>query len=809
MRSVVRSSLQPFIKGLATTAPKNRRMPIVLFLVTLLTMLAGLLFAGPTAAQDNQEQIRFDIPAGTLESALVTFSTVTGVSVSFTPDVVSGLESRRLVGRFTPSEALNQLLSGSGLQYRFTSANALTLQRAVVQQDNEPLQLAPIMVEGELLDRTLQDTQSSVAVITGEELEKSSDSNLEQLVERIANAATSNGGENFVIRGIDEFGATGGTGAAGTPTITTTIDGARISNFRRRDTTSFSTWDLEQIEVLRGPQSTQTGRNALAGAVIVRSKDPTYEPEFKLRGGVGNGDTFEGAVAANLPLIEETLAFRVAADFDRTDGFTTNPTIGIDDQDSEEFKTIRGSLRFDPTEDLSALLKITYFDADEGLGRLDGPSFPDRVNFGNVQDRQETQLASTNLRVGYDIGDSFRLEGETTYVDRQSEFVQDGDGIGTASVFTGDNDASSIEQELRLSYEDARLRTVVGAFYTNIDEMDEGGGSFAFGGLGTATAIQVEDTERTNWAIFGEAEYEVLSGLRLVIGARYDRESVDQTITSSFSTNDPPIVPFLPSSSSNTASATFDAFLPKAGVIYELSENVSLGFTYQRGYRAGGATTNIFDGVTTAFDPEFTDNYELSFRSQWFDDRLTVNTNAFWTQWRDQQVVVQGLSGNSNDFNIENAGSSRLFGGELEIRAAPTPGLEVFGALGYANTEFRDFVTGGIQLAGNRFAFDPELTASFGATYQFENGFVIGGDASFTDSAFADPQNTPLLQTDSRFLVNLRAGYEAENWSIFAHVDNVFDENYITRPRPGPGGTLGDINAGDPVTFGVIGQVRF
>ena len=148
MQSIVRSGLQHCSKRLAITADQNRCMPIALLVVTLLIMLAGLLSADPVAAQENQEHIRFDIPAGTLESALVAFSTVTGVSVSFTPEVVSGLESRRLARRFTPLEALKQLLSNSGLQYRFTSEKAVTLQSNVVRQDQKVITLPAVIISG-------------------------------------------------------------------------------------------------------------------------------------------------------------------------------------------------------------------------------------------------------------------------------------------------------------------------------------------------------------------------------------------------------------------------------------------------------------------------------------------------------------------------------------------------------------------------------------------------------------------------------------------------------------------------------------
>ena len=159
--------------------------------------------------------------------------------------------------------------------------------------------MQPINVKGELLERSIQDTQTSVSVISGETLEAGSDFDLYDVIERTPGITPAFGDKGFSIRGIDQRSADSSNSGL---TISTTVDGAIISNTNQLTFFGpYSTWDLEQVEILRGPQSTQTGRNALAGAIVIRSKDPEYIQETKVRLEAGQNDTYGGAFAFNTP----------------------------------------------------------------------------------------------------------------------------------------------------------------------------------------------------------------------------------------------------------------------------------------------------------------------------------------------------------------------------------------------------------------------------------------------------------------------------------------------------------------------------
>ena len=781
--------------------------------VALWLLVIGIAPVLPTStlAQTSADVVLTDqrpyaIAPGKLSDILAEFAATAGVQLVFEPKLLAGMNSDGLRGRYSVQEGFDILLQESGFRFRFVDASTVTLVRAPDNDIDDTLRLAPIMVQGELQTRTLQDTQTSVAVIRGEELESRSNGSLFDIAERTANVASSGAFGQISIRGILNDGFGGGNGSL----IQTRIDGAPINGGRIAGLSFDSTWDLEQIEILRGPQSTQSGRNALAGAVDIRSKDPTYEEELKIRTELGNASTFGGTLAANVPLIEDTLAMRLSLDHQKTDGFVKNPTLGIDDFGESDTTTLRAGLRLDPAKSLSAVLKYTQLRGEGALqsAPVDGSRFPDqRVTFGNVRNTEEVESDSVNLRLSYDLDDTLRLESETVYFKGDLSGIGDSDNspadIGVSIIDQGNE---NLIQELKLVYESNRVNAVLGGFYERAERNSDGifrVSAVLFSGspLDTVDAVTTDDNESVNYAAFAEVEYRMLPDVAVIVGGRYDRESREVSDSQFLVSTDPTLT--LPPNISTESDKTFDAWLPKLGIVYDFTDNASLGFTVQRGYRAGGSGRNFVTGKQFKFDPEFTRNYEVSFRSKWADDRVTLNANVYYTDWTDQQIRVPGASSSGFDFTIENAGESRLFGGEIEAEALVSNNLELFVSIGYTDTKFEDFISGGVQLAGNEFPLAPELTIALGGTYYFRDGFFFSADASYQDDTFSDVQNTEDNKTDSRFLANARLGYETDEWSVLAYVDNMFDKDYVTRSNSGI------VNVGDPMTFGVIGQVRF
>ncbi|MEM8556175.1 MAG: TonB-dependent receptor, partial [Pseudomonadota bacterium] len=607
----------------------------------------ALLAVAPTWAAADAPQ-RIDVPAQPLAEALTELGRETGMLISAPTAMIADKTSPAVSGRMTPSEALGLMLLNTGLTMRVIGEeSAVVVRRDLVTQDTtEDFELPPIIVRGELIERDIQDSQTSAVIITGDELEARAETQLNEIIGRTPGVSAT--GLSYSIRGIPAGGPSGtGVGA----TINVVVDGARVSDVGDGNPATYSTWDLEQLEVLRGPQSTQSGRNALAGTVTLRSADPIYDEEYKLRLGAGTYNTYSAAFVANAPIIEDVLAFRLSGDFDTNDGFTENITLGQNDVQGRDRKTLRASVRYDPTPDFSAVLKYTWFDDVGTLEGVNVATWPDdRFTTADYVAPREQTLSSWNLRLGYDFNANWRLESDTTFFNQTTAFGFDPDRGPIDSGFTRrENDLDTFEQEVRLRYQTDRLNAVVGAFYTHLDTTSETvaevPGNFLVlpfpappGAKIIATATG--DFETTNYAVFGEVEYEVIDDLRLIAGARYDFEEDkgSQTGEANLVGAGPNPIP-IPLTQDTINETEFNAFLPKFGFVYDFNDDMSLGFTYQQGYRAGGSRTNLaaLPSYDYEFDPEFTDNYELAYRSEWLDGDLVVNANAFYTYWRDQQ----------------------------------------------------------------------------------------------------------------------------------------------------------------------------
>ena len=216
---------------------------------------------------------------------------------------------------------------------------------------------------------------------------------------------------------------------------------------------------------------------------------------------------------------------------------------------------------------------------------------------------------------------------------------------------------------------------------------------------------------------------------------------------------------------------------------YDFNDDASLSFVVQRGYRSGGSSINVARSDVVDYDPEYTWNYELALRTAWLDDALTVNANAYYVDWKDQQVSVN-LGSSLYDYQTENAGKSHLYGFEIETAYQPSIAWDLYGSVGYSRTEFDDFqVADGstsVDLSGSEFAFAPRWTLAVGGNYRWSNGLALNLNAAYRSDMFgATGVTQEQARIDERVLVNGKFGYAVDHWSLSIFANNIFDETYI------------------------------
>lgn len=291
-------------------------------------------------------------------------------------------------------------------------------------------------------------------------------------------------------------------------------------------------------------------------------------------------------------------------------------------------------------------------------------------------------------------------------------------------------------------------------------------------------------------AIFFNSDYHITDKLTLITGARLDKdERENKAIITSQS-----IYGALLGSGDITAEENTVNFLPKLGFNYKWNDNINTGLVYSQGYRPGGISVNPVAIDSKTYDAEYTQNIELSFRSQWLDKKLNLNTNIFYTKWKDQQVTENYSSTNEFDAHIINAGESSIKGIELESKYQVNNEVDIFGSIGYVKTEFDDYDNNGADYSGNEFKYTPNITANLGATYRNDKGYFTSGNISYAGESYINNANSD--KTSARSITNIKLGYEEEDWAFYIYANNLFDKEYVYR------NTTSSYDVGDPRVVG-------
>ncbi|MEM1142864.1 MAG: TonB-dependent receptor [Pseudomonadota bacterium] len=801
-------------------------------LVLLLMMLVA-----QVRGQESQEEFQLNIPAQPMNTAIIAFSSATRSQVSVDSDVLSGVTSNALSGSYTAEAALQRLLIGTNLSLIVIDSSTYTLRSSSASPvfSPPPEVVDEIIVYGTKKNKSLQDTQVSVALITKEDITEQVLFNVEDILLRTPNVSTAGGSNlsNLSIRGVRAGGGGGGA------TINVYVDGS--PNSGTANLGSSNLWDVAQVEVLRGPQSTTQGRNALGGAVVISTADPSYDTSIDLRILEGSEDLGQYSGTLNLPIVDNTLALRMVVDYREVDFGVTNVDTGNNTR-FDETLTARAKLLWEPMDDLRIELGHQYADSSNGeFNRVSPPGqfgtaeydafdpFGDET-FGTQARFEDLTVNRSILDLTYDLNANWTMIGLVTYedVERATDF---------GSVGTSFNPGDTLQLDFRAVFDYGSLSGWVGAYYFDEELLNTFDARVVLSESGLVTdpidavvsAKTGSLTKTENQAIYVDLTYELSERWAINVGARYDEEEFSDVNQQQELSVDPPdcvIVSFggIPCLSiAGAGGATnveplvgeFEAFLPRASIIYNFDELRSLSFSIARGYRAGGTfgqltTTGL---VQQPFDPEYLTNYELAFRSEWMNRTLTFNANAFFADWEDQQLRLPGPTGSALDFITTNAGRSELYGLELELRKAFSEQLQVFASLGLTNTEFTDFpfaVDGDgnpvntedprfANLAGNEFPTAPQTTLAVGFSYASTGGFFVSGNTSYQSERFSGVTNLSENEADEYTLVNVRAGYQADSWSISAFANNLFDERIILS------------QAATTVTreTGMVGPIRF
>ncbi len=766
--------------------------------------LLSLLLAAPVAASDVVGEI--EGPDG---SGIAGASVVLTLEDGGTRETVSDGAGSFRFGSLPPGEhRLTVTQAGFGAR-----TVRITVESGGEVRISIPLALAfaeSVRVTGQHVERSRFEENASVVVAGGARLDSGTDIDLYRMVAMTPNVGSASDRRGFSIRGVDQSGFGAGNGLL----VSVRVDGAPVEGYQATFFGPFSTWDLDRVEVFRGPQSTQQGRNSLAGAIVMRSADPTYRTEA--RGRVRYGDARQGSAVVNVPFAGRA-AVRIAADYQASDGFVENPTRSDATYDAREARNLRAKFRFDPTDRFRALLTLATTENRGGDGAIVVSRFPEeRVNLSDQAAEDGSLHRVATLEMGYDLG-AIRLESTSSIYDHEYHRVEDVDQTPQpGGLLDYSADDRWMSQELLARYRGNRHQGVFGFYFAELDDAlwaDASGPGELAGlppGFTLTSFFRTEEATR-NLAAFGEFDLGLAPDWTLTLGSRLDRET-RQTMDTQGLRSDPP-VPSLPGGGDGTTDnldATYTAFLPKVGLRREWGGNVSTSVSWQRGYRAGGQSIAVLSRETSDYDPEFTENYEFAVRARTSDRRLFLGANLFYTDWNDQQVRVRSKLGLPVDTLTVNAGASTVYGAEAETSYWLHRDLQIFGSLGLLRTRFDDFVDEERDFTGNEFPGAPRWSALAGVAWR-PAAWISGTlEAAAQGGAFSDAENASDLRVESRTLVNARFGVEREGFGAWFFGRNLLDQGYLLSVWRSSIPQFGNLaRAGEPRTLGVEISYRY
>ncbi|HEY5756100.1 MAG TPA: TonB-dependent receptor [Steroidobacter sp.] len=695
-------------------------------------------------------------------------------------------------------------------------------------------------------DERLQDVPVAVSVLSDEVLRKAGITDLSEVASRTPSFTFGQqigNQQEIVIRGIGTLRL---TGSAAEPSVGLFIDEVYVG---RRGTATPPLFDLERVEVVRGPQGTLYGKNVVGGAVNLLTARPSDQTSARVAVSYGQFDVLGGrdiweGTAYVTGALRNSITGRAAVFYRKNDGYSQNTLLDerLDDQDSY---AVRGSLLFQPTDALDIHV-IADFSHNESHGQsrraVDDPSVPglgavvasgllsDNVRESDAPWTQWEDQDTAGLTARFD----YRLSADRTLTYLSSVRYGDFNGryslVGTRSPPSLTDAANGqrekyvgITQDLRLSSSgEGALRWVAGLYFLreDTDILDNSIATTFLSVLGPGSVGDILDGEfiydqenvTKSSAVYGELSWAMSNALSLTVGGRYtydDKDYRNRSECLDFGAQPDFIFCVAPLGAEFWdihTSKSWSEFTPKASLDWRASDDTLLYVSAARGFKGGGWQGKPATEAAALFpyDPEIAWTYEVGAKTRWADGRVLANLAVFHTSFDDLQVEQLDDSGLS--LIIDNAASARIDGVELELQLRPVSALQLWLSGSYLDSEYRDFIdSAGNDLSGNRLARTPEFRFTGGADYTMPINSDLSVDArveyQWQDEMPWLVENT--VFEDSYGLLDARVALQAREaqWEVALFGKNLTDELYRLDAIP----FLGDVFArfGAPRSYGV------
>ena len=709
------------------------------------------------------------------------------------------------------------LVSTTALAAATLAAAPLAAQDTAAAPAANETQDDGIIVTGLRREESLQDTPAAVTAFNAQAIANAGierPADFIALTPNVNLVETQNAGNAFVIiRGITQ-------NRNSEPSVAVIVDGVQQVNPAQFNQDLF---DIEQIEVLKGPQGGLYGRNAIGGAIIITTKKPTQEFSGNITAGIDNGFGYflRGGVSGP---VAENVFFRVAGSYYDTDGFIPNTFLG-EDADPVKDYSLRANLLVEATDRLTIDLRGSM-----NRLRTQGLYYNIVADVNDIADvevnnpgQNDRDINNVSLKVEY-AGDNAVFTSVSSYDTLQEVLTGDafdfkpipdsfffnlfeflfGPGNGFDLNQSQFLDVEAFSQEVRLaSPEDGRaFNWMVGGYLIDTQRfistgnmIDTGNGVFpvfrtpSTNPLNPQFSFLSDGQDNFAWALFANAGYELSPEFRVDASLRYDRDKRRQTTLTPQAFL--PVVPGVPQAQSGEVrTAVFDDWQPKLTLTWEPNPDLTIYGGYSRGFRSGGfnqtgvgaeAVNNAIVGVGDIFQAETADTFEIGAKAQLGPVRLA---GAAYTTLSKNSYFFVFLAQSSTQ-NLGNIPETRINGFELEASAEVLPNLDINAAIGVTDSEIKDFADP--TVIGNEAPQISRYTFNLGAQYAGPISDTVDAllriDYRRTGKTWWEPFNTTVRNPVD--IVDARAGVSFDGISVTAFAANLFDETYNAEFSPG------------------------
>jgi iron complex outermembrane receptor protein len=686
--------------------------------------------------------------------------------------------------------------------------------------------LEEVVVTARKREEALHDVPVAVSAFSQAEIESAGIERPQDfiaLTPNITMVQTQNQGTSFItVRGISQA-------RNSEPSVAVLIDGVLLANPSQFNQELV---DIADIQVLKGPQGALYGRNAIGGAIIIRTQEPGDELGGRLMAGYDSGPGFKVRGSVGGPLGgSETLKFQASASYYDTDGFIDNTFLG-EQADPFQDLSLRGKLLWRPNENFSADFRVStsnvetqalYFNITESVNDT---SLPVRVNNRGVNERD---MWSTSLKLDFETGGgTFTSITAYDHLDElltgdQFNFLPIAESVWSLFGIPPDQaqhqwlDVDAFSQELRFSSPaDQRFRWIAGAYIILTDRFistgnvsDLGDGivpavketplpQWSFGSFDPVARQQTflaDSQDNTAYAFFGEASYDVTDRLEASFALRYDNDERENT-TETPNAFIPTLIQGI-AFQGQVRTETWDDLQPKFTLRFQPNDDWTLYGGYSRGFRSGGFNqTGVgfaggfggtgVPGIADLFDQETANTIEVGVKGRFLENRVNLGISAYSTEAKGTYYFV--FDPGTSTQNLGNLAEVDYEGLEAEIQARAAEGLDLYARFGWTDSEIKASARDPADV-GNQAPLVSEYTVNLGLQYRRALGGgglsgVFRTDFQILGPTYWYPDNFTVR--DPVDLLNLRLGVENDHWSFTAWMKNALDEEYNAEWSPGP-----------------------